>query len=52
MKGCRIWHEDYSSKETKKLQLSQEEYVEKVLKRFGMDKLKVIITPLTSYFKL
>ena len=34
----------------KKLYLSQEMYVEKVLRRFSMDKAKVVSTPLASHF--
>ncbi|GAA0152795.1 hypothetical protein LIER_37562 [Lithospermum erythrorhizon] len=36
----------------KKLYLSQEKYVEKVLRRFGMDKAKAVSIPLASHFKL
>ncbi|GAA0144198.1 hypothetical protein LIER_35885 [Lithospermum erythrorhizon] len=35
----------------KKLYLSQEKYVEKVLGRFGMDKVKGVSIPLVSHFK-
>ncbi|GAA0147202.1 transmembrane signal receptor [Lithospermum erythrorhizon] len=35
----------------KKLYLSQEKYVEKVLRRFGMDKAKVVSISLASHFK-
>ncbi|WJX13388.1 hypothetical protein P8452_03779 [Trifolium repens] len=36
----------------KKLYLSQEKYVEKVLRRFSMDKAKEVSIPLASHFKL
>ncbi|GJT46217.1 retrovirus-related pol polyprotein from transposon TNT 1-94 [Tanacetum coccineum] len=36
----------------KKLHISQEQYVEKVLRRFNMDKAKVVSSPLTPNFKL
>jgi hypothetical protein len=36
----------------KKLYLSQEKYVEKVLRRFSMDKAKAVSIPLASHFKL
>ncbi|GAA0169971.1 hypothetical protein LIER_40859 [Lithospermum erythrorhizon] len=36
----------------KKLYLSQEKYVEKVLRCFGMDKAKAVSIPLASHFKL
>lgn len=39
-------------KKNKKLWLSQEDYVNKVLKRFNMDKAKLAATPLASHFKL
>ena len=35
-----------------KLKLSQEEYVENVLKRFNMESAKPVSTPLASHFKL
>ncbi|CAL9006694.1 unnamed protein product, partial [Prunus brigantina] len=35
-----------------KLRLSQESYIEKVLKRFNMDKAKLVSTPFPSHFKL
>ena len=37
---------------TKKLGLSQERYIEKVLQIFNMDKAKAISCPLTNHFKL
>ena len=39
-------------RKNKKLWLSQEDYVKKVLKRFNMDKAKPVATPLASHFKL
>jgi ATP-binding cassette subfamily B (MDR/TAP) protein 1 len=36
----------------RKLKLSQEEYVKKVLKRFNMESAKPVSTPLASHFKL
>ena len=36
----------------RKLWLSQEAYVEKVLERFNMDKLKFVCSPLAGHFKL
>ncbi|GJZ78165.1 putative RNA-directed DNA polymerase [Tanacetum coccineum] len=36
----------------KKLHISQEQYIEKVLCRFNMDKAKVVSSPLTTNFKL
>lgn len=39
-------------RKAKKLWLSQEKYIEKVLQRFNMDKAKVVSTPLASHFKL
>uniref|UniRef100_A0A3Q7EB76 Reverse transcriptase Ty1/copia-type domain-containing protein n=1 Tax=Solanum lycopersicum TaxID=4081 RepID=A0A3Q7EB76_SOLLC len=36
----------------KKLVLSQEKYIQKVLRRFSMDKAKVVSTPLAMHFKL
>ncbi|KAF3661587.1 hypothetical protein FXO38_11598 [Capsicum annuum] len=36
----------------KKLWLSQEKYIQKVLQRFNMDKAKVVSTPLAMHFKL
>lgn len=35
-----------------KLTLSQGEYIEKVLHRFGMQDTKLVSTPLASHFKL
>ena len=32
--------------------MSQEQYIEKVLRRFNMDKAKVVSSPLTTNFKL
>lgn len=39
-------------KKTKKLLLSQEDYVMKVIGRFGMQNAKPAITPLAQHFKL
>uniref|UniRef100_A0A3Q7H976 Reverse transcriptase Ty1/copia-type domain-containing protein n=1 Tax=Solanum lycopersicum TaxID=4081 RepID=A0A3Q7H976_SOLLC len=39
-------------RKTKKLVLSQEKYIQKVLRRFSMDKAKVVSTPLAMHFKL
>lgn len=39
-------------REAKKLWLSQEKYIQKVLHRFNMDKAKVVSTPLAMHFKL
>jgi len=39
-------------RKAKKLWMSQEGYIEKVLQRFSMDKAKMISTPLASHFKL
>ncbi|GKF08356.1 putative RNA-directed DNA polymerase, partial [Tanacetum coccineum] len=39
-------------KGAKKLHISQEQYIEKVLRRFNMDKAKVVSSPLTPNFKL
>jgi ATP-binding cassette subfamily B (MDR/TAP) protein 1 len=39
-------------RKVKKLWLSQEKYVEKVLSRFNMDKAKAVVTPLARHFKL
>jgi len=39
-------------RKNKKLWLSQEDYVNKVLKRFNMNKAKPVATPLASHFKL
>ncbi|GKF20749.1 putative RNA-directed DNA polymerase, partial [Tanacetum coccineum] len=36
----------------KKLHISQGQYIEKVLRRFNMDKAKVVSSPLTTNFKL
>ena len=38
--------------ENQKLTLSQGEYIEKVLERFGMQNAKLVSTPLESHFKL
>lgn len=46
--GIRI-HRD---RVAKKLHISQEQYIEKVLCRFNMDKAKVVSSPLTTNFKL
>ena len=37
---------------SKKLYMSQEQYIEKVLERFNMSKAKVVNSPLASHFKL
>ena len=37
---------------SKKLDMSQEQYIEKVLARFNMSKAKVVSSPLASHFKL
>jgi len=42
-------HKDRSSK---KLWLSQQGYVEKVLDRFGMSSVKPVSSPLANHFKL
>ena len=39
-------------KTSKKLYMSQEQYIEKVLERFNMSKAKVVRSPLASHFKL
>lgn len=39
-------------KKNKKLWLSQENYVNKVLKRYNMDKIKRVLTPPASHFKI
>ena len=39
-------------KKNRKLKLSQNEYIEKVLKRFNMQNAKPISTPFASHFKL
>ena len=39
-------------RKSKKLWLSQEKYIEKVLQRFHIDKAKVVSTPLATHFKL
>ena len=36
----------------KKVWLSQEKYIEKVLQRFGMEKAKVVSCPLANHFRL
>ena len=36
----------------RKLWLSQENYIEKVLERFNMNKAKAVSTPLAGHFKL
>ncbi|GKF16071.1 putative RNA-directed DNA polymerase, partial [Tanacetum coccineum] len=46
--GIRIFH----NRGAKKLHISQEKYIEKVLRRFNMDKSKVVSSPLTPNFKL
>ncbi|GKA51739.1 retrovirus-related pol polyprotein from transposon TNT 1-94 [Tanacetum coccineum] len=44
----RQWYK----KGAKKLHISQEQYIKKVLRRFNMDKAKVVSSPLTPNFKL
>uniref|UniRef100_A0A3Q7IWY3 Reverse transcriptase Ty1/copia-type domain-containing protein n=1 Tax=Solanum lycopersicum TaxID=4081 RepID=A0A3Q7IWY3_SOLLC len=39
-------------RKAKKLVLSQEKYIQKALRRFSMDKAKVVSTPLAMHFKL
>ena len=39
-------------KKNKKLWLSQEKYIEKVLERFNMGSSKLVSTPLAGHFKL
>lgn len=39
-------------RKNKKLWLSQEKYIEKVLKIFNMSKVKIVETPLVGHFKL
>ena len=39
-------------RDAKKLWLSQEKYIQKVLRRFNMDKAKVVSTHLSMHFKL
>ena len=46
--GIRITRDRAS----KKLHMSQEQYIEKVLRRFNMDKAKLVSSPLTTNFKL
>ncbi|GKB60954.1 putative RNA-directed DNA polymerase, partial [Tanacetum coccineum] len=46
--GIRIFRD----RGAKKLHMSQEQYIEKVLCRFNMDKAKVVSSPLTTNFKL
>jgi hypothetical protein len=46
--GVRI----HRSREDKKLFISQEQYIEKVLERFNMNKAKVVSSPLATHFKL
>ena len=46
--GMQIVHD----RKAKKLWLSQEKYIQKVLRRFNMDKAKVVSTPLAMHFKL
>lgn len=41
-----------SDRNAKKLQLSQEKYIEKVLQRFNMDKAKTVHCLLANHFKL
>mgnify|MGYP002869993966 CR=1 FL=1 len=46
--GIRI----YRDRAAKKLYMSQETYINKVLERFNMDKAKVVSSPLATHFKL
>jgi len=46
--GIRIHRE----RDAKKLYLSQEKYIEKVLQRFNMDNAKAVSSPLATHFKL
>ena len=46
--GMKIMHD----KKNKKLWLSQEKYIEKVLDRFNMKSAKPVGTPLATHFKL
>lgn len=46
--GIRITRE----RKSKKLHLSQKQYIEKVLERFNMDKAKVVSSPIATHFKL
>ncbi|GJX41528.1 retrovirus-related pol polyprotein from transposon TNT 1-94, partial [Tanacetum coccineum] len=46
--GIRIFRD----RGAEKLHISQEQYIEKVLRRFNMDKTKVVSSPLTPNFKL
>ncbi|GKC14812.1 ribosomal protein L7Ae/L30e/S12e/Gadd45 [Tanacetum coccineum] len=46
------WHSDFPAIEVPKLHISQEQYIEKVLRRFNMDKAKMVSSPLTPNFKL
>ncbi|GJX81204.1 putative RNA-directed DNA polymerase [Tanacetum coccineum] len=46
--GIRI----FNDRGAKKLHISQEQYIEKVLRRFNMDKAKAVSSPLTPNFKL
>ena len=46
--GIRIGRD----RKARKLYLSQEEYIEKVLQRFQMDKAKAVSTPLATHFRL
>ncbi|GKE83917.1 putative RNA-directed DNA polymerase, partial [Tanacetum coccineum] len=50
--GIRIFPDRGAKKGAKKLHISQEQYIEKVLRRFNMDKAKVVSSPLTPNFKL
>lgn len=45
MSICRDWNKH-------KLWLSQEKYIDKVLKRFHMKKVKLVATPFASHFSL
>ena len=46
--GIRIFRD----RKEKKLYMSQEQYIEKVLERFNMNKAKVVSSPLATHFKL
>ena len=46
--GMKIFHD----RKNRKLWLSQESYIKKVLERFNMSKAKAIFSPLTGHLKL
>jgi len=47
-----LWMEIHKDRSSKKLWLSRQGYVEKVLDRFGMSSAKPVSTPLANHFKL